>query len=65
MILTLLAMLMLTACTQNGNPSTSTTTTISTTKKYGSEHYDEVIQIRETLHNAIKEDLKMGKKDWN
>jgi len=39
--------------------------TISTTKKYGSEHYDEVIQIRETLHNAIKEDLKMGKKDWN
>lgn len=31
--------------------------TISTVKKYGKENYDEVIQMREDLHNAIKEDL--------
>ena len=31
--------------------------TISTVKKYGSERYNEVIKMRENLHNAIKTDL--------
>lgn len=31
--------------------------TISTVRTYGSEHYDEVMQLREELHNAIKADL--------
>lgn len=33
--------------------------TISTVKKYGSENYDEVIGMREKLHNAVKEDLQL------
>jgi len=57
MILTLLAMLMLTACTQNGNPSTSTTTTISTTKKpeatYVSITAQEAKQIMDTQSGYI------------
>ena len=32
--------------------------TISTVKKYGNEHYGEVMQMRADLHNAIKQDLK-------
>lgn len=32
--------------------------TISTVKKYGREHYDEVMQMRCDLHNAVKADLK-------
>jgi CubicO group peptidase (beta-lactamase class C family) len=32
--------------------------TISTTKKYGAEHYGEVMQRRHDLHFAIKQDLK-------
>jgi len=31
--------------------------TISTTKKYGREHYDEVIDMRTQIHAAIKQDL--------
>ena len=31
--------------------------TISTVKKHGDENYDEVIKMRENLHNAIKKDL--------
>ena len=33
--------------------------TISTVKKYRKEHYDEVMQMRETLHFAIKTDLQL------
>lgn len=32
--------------------------TISTTKKYGQEHYDEVMKMRHDIHAAIKEDLR-------
>lgn len=32
--------------------------TISTVKKYGCEHYNEVMQMREDLHKAIKKDLE-------
>ena len=32
--------------------------TISTVKKYGSEHYDEVMDMRERIHAAIKQDMK-------
>ncbi len=31
--------------------------TISTVKKYGQEHYDDVIKMREEIHQAIKKDL--------
>ena len=31
--------------------------TVSIAKKYGNENYDEVMQMREKLHNAIKNDL--------
>jgi CubicO group peptidase (beta-lactamase class C family) len=31
--------------------------TISTVRKYGKEHYDEVMNMREDLHNAIKQNL--------
>lgn len=33
--------------------------TISSEKKHGTEVYDEVIKIRENIHNAIKADLKL------
>lgn len=33
--------------------------TISTIKKYGGERYDEVVDMRKNLHNAIKKDLKL------
>ena len=36
--------------------------TISTVKKYGKEHYDEVIEMRAKLHRAIKRDLEAIKK---
>ena len=32
--------------------------TISTVKKYGKEHYDEVMEMRARLHSAIKCDLQ-------
>ena len=32
--------------------------TISSHKKYGGEHYDEVMHMREAIHNAVKADLK-------
>lgn len=32
--------------------------TISTVRKYGKEHYDEVINMRSRLHTAIKQDLQ-------
>lgn len=32
--------------------------TLSTVKKYGAERYDEVIKLREEIHNAIKKDLE-------
>lgn len=32
--------------------------TISTVKKYGNEHYGEVMRMRRDIHNAIKEDLE-------
>ena len=31
--------------------------TVSTAKKYGDVHYDEVVDLREKLHAAIKLDL--------
>ena len=31
--------------------------TVSTVRKYGEEHYDEVTRLRECLHSAIKSDL--------
>ena len=31
--------------------------TVSTIRKYGSEHYDEVMELRRLLHEAIKKDL--------
>ena len=33
--------------------------TVSTIKKYGSERYGEVVDMRKNLHNAIKKDLKL------
>lgn len=35
--------------------------TVQTVKKYGTEHYDEVIEMRETLHKAIKHSLETVK----
>ena len=32
--------------------------TVSTVRKYGKEHYDEVMEMRSRLHKAIKQDLK-------
>lgn len=32
--------------------------TVSTTKKYGKEHYDEVMELRAQLHSAIRKDLE-------
>jgi CubicO group peptidase (beta-lactamase class C family) len=32
--------------------------TISTVKKYGNEHYNEVMDMRSRLHAAIKQDMK-------
>jgi CubicO group peptidase (beta-lactamase class C family) len=33
--------------------------TVSTIKKYGQEHYDEVMNMRKELHSAIRQDLKL------
>jgi len=33
--------------------------TISTIKKYGQEHYDEVMNMRKELHSSIRQDLKL------
>ena len=34
--------------------------TVSTVRKYGKEHYDEVVDMRARIHKAIKQDLSVG-----
>ena len=34
--------------------------TVATVKKYGKEHYDEVVDMRARIHKAIKQDLSVG-----